>query len=736
MLKHAAVVTLRGTFAEPPIEGLRRYLFVRWCQTSFDIPRNHDLSHRVPVFVPNTSALRHRPIMSLSQRDFVDDIKSHIPATVGIAAGIVVVIVVVITISYCCCCRGDPNTSSGDDFDDRQEDDNRDIPLNRPAQATNQSNDAQNWASPSDKVQDSDDGSDNRDDGKATDRFDPVSKLWPKRLLHVATMTSYPRKTVGGRIAYNRIVEPDYNIMSYTWGRWSPQGFKGPTITVHGCTWNIPAVDSRPNLSDPSRNLDKGGFSVRGEKDRTVDPGGFTVEDFQNAIQVVGTDVEFIWLDVACIDQDNAAERDEEVGRQAGIFRRAQQSYIWLHNTSTQDLSNAINTIVEFDPRDNEDRGMSYNSMTAERILFSDRWFSSLWTLQEAYLSPRALFLSRAGELIQTNSGRRPTPITLSQLASKCRALYRVPSRQFSNQNSPLQLSGLPQLHSANRMVLITLASQRTISDSTQRINGIMQVYNLKLGASATPKQRPDLPAMATQLSAELNQRSPVLAQCFIHRAAADNPGRAWQVTLNAVQRNAPVVGRPRHPEDTTRYFADARETTRDQSQIVPWAFEDVQELPSSQTCHFTYDADRQRALYSGWETTLLDVVGAWRGWSGNCLGSSIYLDVCDVSTGLMGMETEQTRLKKVIPTMLAQSLREVFKQPGKQGNIKVLVLGRLGHVKDNGTKAYVGVIVVRRVLNQYPGEEFWCRVGFCSWGPRLNSSPFQCTLGIGPDDN
>lgn len=61
-----------------------------------------------------------------------------------------------------------------------------------------------------------------------------------------------------------------------------------------------------------------------------VDPSHFTVDDFQAAMRMAGRDtrfgldVEFLWLDVACIDQrGNEPRSAAEVGRQGVIFKRA-----------------------------------------------------------------------------------------------------------------------------------------------------------------------------------------------------------------------------------------------------------------------------------------------------------------------------------------------------------------------------------------------------------------------------
>lgn len=109
---------------------------------------------------------------------------------------------------------------------------------------------------------------------------------WPRRLLHVPTLTSYAWQP--GNV-YNGIPSPRYNAISYTWGRWRLDEFDQPhvnaiPISIHGDTWPIPRID----------------------------PKHFTVGDFNAAIRATTTlsvngmapePIEFVWLDVACIHQ-------------------------------------------------------------------------------------------------------------------------------------------------------------------------------------------------------------------------------------------------------------------------------------------------------------------------------------------------------------------------------------------------------------------------------------------------
>jgi hypothetical protein len=139
-------------------------------------------------------------------------------------------------------------------------------------------------------------------------------EIWPLRLLHVPSMTSVER-TEGD--FYGTAEKPDYNIMSYTWGRY--QVPTGPSLSVRNITWNIPSIDDSH----------------------------FTVGEFENAIRQVSRGVSFIWLDIACIDQEDQATKMNEIGNQAGIFNKAKDPYIWLNNTSIAKLQDIIDGLTE-----------------------------------------------------------------------------------------------------------------------------------------------------------------------------------------------------------------------------------------------------------------------------------------------------------------------------------------------------------------------------------------------------
>lgn len=153
---------------------------------------------------------------------------------------------------------------------------------------------------------------------------------WPRRLLHVQSMSSYQWSPGAW---YGQFRAPKYNAISYTWGRYRldnpsdpplkyPQGVKG--LTIKGVEWDIPPIH----------------------------PDHFTEEEFKTVISSVangleGERVDFIWLDVACIDQNpKSVEGSLEVGRQAAIFQGAREVFFWLTSHTSHVARECLTTIT------------------------------------------------------------------------------------------------------------------------------------------------------------------------------------------------------------------------------------------------------------------------------------------------------------------------------------------------------------------------------------------------------
>jgi hypothetical protein len=174
---------------------------------------------------------------------------------------------------------------------------------------------------------------DNDEDGRA---FSPVEEIfnipasgdemsqWPQRLLHVESMTSYQWQP-GNK--YGEYVPPRYNAISYTWGRYDIDNpfiekkfnkrvmKQTKAIGIQGIEWTIPRID----------------------------PEHFTVDDFQGVIKqscILGANdrVDFLWIDVGCIDQRNGPQKRLGDWKASHDFSGCTES-LYLVNEITRDPS-------------------------------------------------------------------------------------------------------------------------------------------------------------------------------------------------------------------------------------------------------------------------------------------------------------------------------------------------------------------------------------------------------------
>jgi hypothetical protein len=349
---------------------------------------------------------------------------------------------------------------------------------------------------------------------------------WPRRLMHVgpSCMTSFERQP--GNI-YNNHKEPRYNILTYTWGRFELRN-GGRSIDVAGIDWDVPAVR----------------------------PSHFSVEQFKQTITRIAQqqEVNWIWLDVACIDQrDGSLMKKEEIGRQIAIFEKAERVYAWLTSLSLDSLQRNLETIEEcamaITSHDRMEMSLRAQTRWARKTLRSiqsviaDPWFSSLWTLQEAYLRRDACMLPISADISDALPNKHL--FYLYNLFESCTGIYRsVLSIQNSDSSSSwsyntlvldeivqaIERSGCYALTTNSPLTLYGAASFRSASHPCDRIYGIMQVFGLNLGVSAIPEKEFELDDLQLQLAQALNARSPILAQLFVHVRPPSN-GQGWQIS-------------------------------------------------------------------------------------------------------------------------------------------------------------------------------------------------------------
>lgn len=156
---------------------------------------------------------------------------------------------------------------------------------------------------------------------------------WPRRLLHVQSMTSYEWQP--GNI-YGEHCSPAYNVVSYTWGRFMLGDLVRPdvqSIEVKGIDWKIPRIAPEHFSQEEFRSV-----IARAARIPEDDPPKDCNDDGMPSHS-------FIWVDVACIDQNFPPWADQEIGRQASIFKNAKAAYIWLSRTTCDKLTPLLSRI-------------------------------------------------------------------------------------------------------------------------------------------------------------------------------------------------------------------------------------------------------------------------------------------------------------------------------------------------------------------------------------------------------
>ena len=295
---------------------------------------------------------------------------------------------------------------------------------------------------------------------------------WPRRLLHVSSMTSLEREA--GNI-YGEHKEPAYHAISYTWGRYADPS--GSFIQVNNLSWAVPSIKTTH----------------------------FSTEDFAAAIKLAGIGVDFVWVDIACIDQQDPVVKTDEIGKQAAIFRRASKVFAWLAPWDSEDLERSLLALEAFCTSSRELRNrfslallmkssLARTDFTVVSLLkaiqglVQQPWFTSLWTLQEAYLCKNAILLSRSSTIFSLGTvidDKVEIPLNLNWLLVRCQQVFSVcMSMEDTSAHAVCQHlvdSGLLSLGGKNESTLYAASTKRQASLQNDRIYGIMQIYDISI---------------------------------------------------------------------------------------------------------------------------------------------------------------------------------------------------------------------------------------------------------------
>ena len=542
---------------------------------------------------------------------------------------------------------------------------------------------------------------------------------WPRRLLHVDTLTSYEWQP-GNR--YGPATEPRYAAITYTWGRWKLDGNERnevSAIPVRGVPWDIPRVN-------PLR------FTVQEleavvTQARTAPPSMATTAGVPQC-------VDFVWLDVACIDQrENNARAASEMGRQANIFRGASFVYAWLSAISIQQLNQIFGARQAFESGRDPDAAFG-----ALSTLTSDPWFSSLWTLQEAFLRTDAVFFSRdaqmalAPQVSRNPSGEfHPTCFTLRAVIYFVNALkmseesgmattrpWSDPARQAYDQAVALGVkTGLYALSLRNAVGTFILAQHRKAERKEDRVYGIQQIFSFRLGKTAPgwTGRIYSLEELEDEFAKQLLVTYPVQSQMHVFTKAAKF-STAWRLNESSV---FPKMNEPYFPWIGVRKMVD-----EDRRQVVTATCELwVEETDGilwgwfrGKVCDFDFWMKRCKEADD-------DLIGQY----GQLPTLTAFLDVTDELNNCPEYGAPASDIYS--QRRLIERLHSEF----PSGGLKVLELGMRDFPPDDydsdfdsGGPLTHGLLLVPK---QAPNFQYYHRVGFCTWYRGSFSSQKQSEL-------
>lgn len=494
---------------------------------------------------------------------------------------------------------------------------------------------------------------------------------------------------------YGGIAEPEYNAITYTWGRWrlrDENPHERPDITVIpivGTTWPIPRVD----------------------------PSHFTAVQLEQVLRKAAVlqpadhlygrrkkPVAFVWLDVACIDQQASEPRSAaEIGRQAAIFKGAQTVCVWLTTQDMQSLRRGIESMSTFAA--STSTKLSEDARAIDHVIsfLADPWFSSLWTLQEAFLRHDAFILDRDGELLEypasTEVPGEPSLIDIFDYGERWCAVcteraanHSLRSDMYSKAKETIEKRGLKALASMNAMSTYAAALQRTTTFPEDRIYGIQQIFEFRLGKSALNVQSGcsfTVAELEDQLGEALMTKYPVLSQFHVFTEHVPREKR-WRVNACSAI-----------PSDVSRQGHSVWESSEDDQPC----------------CSFSVDSTAQgskRVWWHGKLASLQSLLDACRRVANERLFSELsrnkdmFMIVPDVVDELIGSPGFQASGYRLIPPGPGQEQLSKWLL-GHFGAAKLQVL-LLGPSSGERYAYMLGMLM----LDCGNGE--WTRLGLCQW--------------------
>ncbi|KAJ3337866.1 hypothetical protein HDU83_008446 [Entophlyctis luteolus] len=231
-----------------------------------------------------------------------------------------------------------------------------------------------------------------------------VAQRLPVRLLHLPTSTILqPTK----HLCYDCLEKAhDYAIVSHVWGEVRPFSRDVLGLSEHSdMTWRVPlkSVQKLSLILSTARGLSFSTFAASGSSARasTADPRDPVSSDSSR-------NIEFLWMDVLCMDQDLGASKPQpELIRMGDYYRNAAVCLAFLEDTPNSTLR-ALSDTGALEAVENADRVLRKEFFhvdaavlpvaTTARILVNlsmvvkSEWFTRVWTFQELGTPKSILF--------------------------------------------------------------------------------------------------------------------------------------------------------------------------------------------------------------------------------------------------------------------------------------------------------------------------------------------------------
>lgn len=421
-----------------------------------------------------------------------------------------------------------------------------------------------------------------------------------------------------------------------------------------------------------------------------------------------------------------------EVGRQATIFRNAVDVVVWLNKFMSEEIRPWHLKLFDGIEVLSTDRGIANGSESRYLAAGEDicealdkygeePWFTSLWTLQEAFLCQDAFLLGKDGQewCAGLEAGENADPLRLHNLVAILDILHgytndssgwpllRSLNDRFDLRNK-IQRLGVVGITHRVPTALLTVSHHRRVGPKNQEdhVYGIMQVFNLKLGKSdpaCPPGAHFSIEELQDQLGTALLEKYPIMSQLFIHEQVPGT-GEGWRMGTRSVMRfyDMPYID----PNGSLNTHATGFLSEDDVSTILS-----TKRINGQLLGHFSGPSCALRILTEAWQSRAklhFEMTLVYLGLdASNLLNPPSELAVLDETYKI-------TNRGFHLACWLAEAHPSVI----------VIFLGRTGTtVRKDGHNWAVGLVLLPE-SDPHCGQRFYRRVGYLFWGLNPFSSP------------